>query len=101
MNEIHPTHSHHPHEREEHHAEHEHVRRPKPITLKIPRPNWQVTALLLITIIAGFQTIELLRLKGQLAPKASAAASTSASGAAASPTQSGSSSGLQGQVGGC
>lgn len=92
MNEAHPTHTHRSHAvEEEHHLEHDHAQRPKPITLKIPRPNWQVTALLLIAIIAGFQTIELLRLKDELAPKASAASST----------QSGSASDLQGQVGGC
>lgn len=98
MHDTHTIHSHHPHVGEGH--EHEQVPDPKPIMLRIPRPNWQVTALLLITVIAGFQTVELLRLKGQLTPKASAAASTSASTAAPS-SQSGSTSDLQGQVGGC
>lgn len=61
--------------------------------LRIPKPNWQVTALILIATIAGFQTIQLIRLKGSVTAKAVAA--TTAAPAASSD------SGLQSQVGGC
>ncbi len=60
----------------------------KAFTLRIPRPNWQVTALILIAIIAGFQTIQLARLKGTVTAKAPAASSSADAG-------------LQSQVGGC
>lgn len=66
-------------------------------TLQIPKPNWQVTALILIALIAGFQTIQLMRLKGNVTPKAAAAATT----ASAAPAASSDASGLQSQVGGC
>lgn len=66
-------------------------------TLRIAKPNWQVTALILIAVIAGFQTIQLARLKGNVTAKASAATTTAP---AAASTSSGDS-GLQSQVGGC
>lgn len=65
-------------------------------TLRIPKPNWQVTALMLIAAIAGFQTIQLARLKGTVTAKAPAATTTAT---AAAPSTN--SSGLQSQVGGC
>lgn len=65
------------------------------LTLRIPKPNWQVTALILIALIAGFQTFQLARLKGNVTAKAVAAS------APAAATPSSSSSGLQSQVGGC
>lgn len=77
-------------------AEHDDPEPAKALTLQIPKPNWQVTALILIAVIAGFQTIQLARLKGNVSAKASAATTT-----AAAPAASGSSSGLQSQVGGC
>jgi hypothetical protein len=61
--------------------------------LRIPKPNWQVTALILIAIIAGFQTIQLIRLKSSVTAKAAVATT-------AAPATS-SDSGLQSQVGGC
>ncbi len=78
--------------------EHEELPRRPAYNLHIPKPNWQVTALLLITVIAGFQMIQLIRLKDQVAPKASAATATTAPAPAASA---GGASGLQSQVGGC
>ncbi len=64
-------------------------------TLRIPKPNWQVTALILIAVIAAFQTIQLSRLKGAVTAKAATStASTSAPSSSAD-------SGLQSQVGGC
>lgn len=76
--------------------------RPEPepnrsFTLRIPKPNWQVIALILIAVIAGFQTIQLARLKGNVTAKVSAATTTAPTPAASA----GSDSGLQSQVGGC
>ncbi len=71
-------------------------------TLRIPKPNWQVTALFLIALIAAFQMVQLIRLKGNVTAKASAATTTAAP--AASSTGSASStqaSGLDSQVGSC
>ena len=34
--------------------------------LRIPKPNWKIVALLLIALIAGFQMIQLARLKGSV-----------------------------------
>ncbi|MBI4092610.1 MAG: hypothetical protein HY420_01670 [Candidatus Kerfeldbacteria bacterium] len=75
--------------------------RPEPepgrsLTLRIPKPNWQVTALILIAVIAGFQTIQLVRLKGSVTAKAAASSTT-----ASTATPSSGSSDLQAQVGGC
>lgn len=66
--------------------------RPSGITLRLPKPNWQVTALLLIAIIAALQTVQLVRLKGNLTPKATAATTAAASTSGSS---------LPSQVGGC
>ncbi len=66
------------------------------LTLRIPRPNWQVTALILIAVIAGLQTIQLARLKGNVTAKVSAATTD-----ASAPVSSSAGSGLQSQVGGC
>ncbi|MBI4089922.1 MAG: hypothetical protein HY421_00800 [Candidatus Kerfeldbacteria bacterium] len=65
-------------------------------TLRIPKPNWQVTALLLIAVIAAFQTVQLIQLKGNVTAKTAA---TTVAASAASPSSD--SSGLQSQVGGC
>lgn len=67
------------------------------LTLRIPKPNWQVTALILIAIIAGFQTVQLARLKGNVTAKVSAATTASSTPASSSSADSG----LQSQVGGC
>lgn len=66
-------------------------------TLQIPKPNWQVTALMLIALIAAFQTFQLARLKGNVTAKASAATTTASTSASPSSADSG----LQSQVGGC
>ncbi len=71
--------------------------RPQSLTLRIPKPNWQVTALILIALIAGFQTVQLVRLKGTVAQQASAATTTTST----STTPASSDAGLQSQVGGC
>lgn len=63
------------------------------LTLRIPKPNWQVTALILIALIAGFQTIQLAKLKGTVSAKAATTTTTT--------TPASDSSGLQSQVGGC
>jgi len=68
-------------------------------TIRIPKPNWQITALLLIALIAGFQMIQLARLKSSVSTTASAATTTAAS--AAPSTAASSSSGLDSQVGSC
>lgn len=68
---------------------------PRSYTLRIPRPNWQVTALILIAIIAAFQTIQLVRLKGNVTTKAATTTSPTSSSSSSSD------SGLQSQVGGC
>ncbi|MBI2984704.1 MAG: hypothetical protein HYY50_03705 [Candidatus Kerfeldbacteria bacterium] len=70
--------------------------KPPALTLRIPKPNWQVTALILIAVIAGFQTIQLARLKDNVTAKAS----TTSAGTTPTPSAS-SDSGLQPQVGGC
>lgn len=68
------------------------------LTVRIPKPNWQVTALILIALIAGFQTIQLVRLKGSVTSKVSAATTSTVAPAASSSSAD---SGLQSQVGGC
>lgn len=77
--------------------EHQHPapEKPQSLTLRIPKPNWQVTALILIAVIAAFQTIQLVRLKGAVTAKAATTAP------ATSPSSSSGDSGLQSQVGGC
>lgn len=68
------------------------------LTLRIPKPNWQVTALILIAVIAGLQTIQLVRLKDDVTAKAS----TTTTATSTAPTSSSSAdAGLQSQVGGC
>lgn len=69
---------------------------PNTITLRLPKINWQIGALILVAVIAGFQTFQLARLKGAVSIK-----SASASPAVAAPAAGGSSQGLQGMVGGC
>lgn len=64
------------------------------ITLRLPKINWQIGALILVAVIAGFQTFQLARLKGVMTVKAATVAPASAAPAPAS-------SGLQGMVGGC
>ncbi|GEM_PF-2196359 len=81
--------------RREHH--HEQPEKVQAFTLRIPRPNWQVTALILIAVIAGLQTIQLARLKDNVTAKASTATTTTAAPASSASTDSG----LQSQVGGC
>ncbi len=68
------------------------------ITFRLPKLNWQMGALILIAVIAGFQTFQLARLKGAVTLK-SASAASGASVPAAAP--SGDANGLQGMVGGC
>lgn len=68
------------------------------ITLRLPKINWQMGALILIAVIAGFQTFQLARLKGAVTVK-SAAASAGASAPVSAPA--GDANGLQGMVGGC
>lgn len=78
----------------EHHLEHD--EKVQAFTLRIPKPNWQVTALILIAVIAGFQTIQLARLKDNVTAKAATTTTATA------PTSSSSAdAGLQSQVGGC
>lgn len=73
---------------------------PGTITLRLPKLNWQSTALILLALVAGFQTFQLTRLKGNVSVRpAAAAASTSAHMAAPSAAPSGG--GLQSMVGGC
>ena len=69
---------------------------PGTITLRLPKINWQMGALILIAVVAAFQTFELARLKGAVtighaAPAPAAGAPAPATGAH----------GLQGMVGGC
>ena len=66
------------------------------ITLRLPKFNWQIGALILIAVVAGFQTFQLARLKGAVTLKSASAASGAP---AAAP--SGDANGLQGMVGGC
>ncbi len=70
---------------------------PNTITLRLPKINWQIGALILVAVIAGFQTFQLARLKGAITVKAASAApaATGASAPAAGEH------GLQGMVGGC
>lgn len=77
------------------------LNQPGTITLRLPKLNWQIVALILIALVAGFQTYQLARLKGSVTVRAASAAGAGA--AAAAPTASGGSSnqGLQGMVGGC
>lgn len=73
------------------------LNQPGTITLRLPKINWQIGALILIAIVAGFQTFQLARLKGSLTVRPAAA-----SPAAAAPTASpAGNNGLQGMVGGC
>ena len=66
------------------------------ITLRLPKINWQIGALILVAVIAGFQTFQLARLKGAVTVKtASAAPAASHSAPAAGGSD------LQGMVGGC
>ena len=65
------------------------------ITLRLPKINWQIGALILVAVIAGFQTFQLARLKGAMTVKAATVAP-----AAAAPVG-GATPGLQGMVGGC
>lgn len=72
------------------------------ITLRLPKINWQIGALILVAVIAGFQTFQLARLKGAVTVKA-ATASPASSGISAPAPAAGSSDhqGLPGMVGGC
>lgn len=71
-------------------------------TLRIPKLNWQITALLLIALIAGFQTFQFARLKSSVTVKAATTtATTSTAAAAPAAASSAGSSDLQSQVGGC
>lgn len=70
---------------------------PNTITLRLPKINWQIGALILVAVIAGFQTFQLARLKGAVTVKAASAAPASSS--APAPAAGGSD--LQGMVGGC
>ncbi|MDO8505373.1 MAG: hypothetical protein Q7S48_02255 [bacterium] len=64
------------------------------ITLRLPKLNWQMVALILIAVVAGFQTFQLARLKGAVSVRPAVAAP----GAAAPVPAAG---GLEGMVGGC
>ncbi|KKU11892.1 MAG: hypothetical protein UX17_C0065G0009 [Parcubacteria group bacterium GW2011_GWC2_45_7] len=66
------------------------------ITLRVPKLNWQIVALILIALVAGLQTAQLARLKGAVSVRPAQAAS---SGGAAPAAASGN--GLQSMVGGC
>ncbi len=62
------------------------------MTLRLPKINWQIGALILVAVIAGFQTFQLARLKSAVTVRPASAA----------PAAGGSShDGLQGMVGGC
>lgn len=62
------------------------------ITLRLPKLNWQMIALILIAVVAGFQTFQLARLKGAVTIKSAGAAAAAPAPAA---------NGLEGMVGGC
>lgn len=68
------------------------------ITLRLPKINWQISALILVAIVAGFQTFQLARLKGAVTVRPASAA-----GAIGAPAggATGGHQGLQGMVGGC
>lgn len=66
------------------------------ITLRMPKLNWQIVALILIAIVAGLQTVQLARLKGAVSVRPAQAASSGASAPAAAGSN-----GLQSMVGGC
>lgn len=68
------------------------------ITLRLPKLNWQMVALILIAIVAGFQTFQLARLRGAVTVNA---ASATASAGASAPAPAAGAHGLQGMVGGC
>ncbi|OGL66088.1 hypothetical protein A3B21_01400 [Candidatus Uhrbacteria bacterium RIFCSPLOWO2_01_FULL_47_24] len=70
---------------------------PGTITLRLPKFNWQIGALILIAVVAGFQTFQLARLKGSVSVKSAVAAPAASS----APAAGGSDNGLQGMVGGC
>lgn len=76
------------------------VERPADLTLRIPKPNWQVIALLLVALIAGFQTFQLTRLKNNVSAK-TVATTTAPPANSATASTSAASSDLQSQVGGC
>ena len=66
---------------------------PDTITLRLPKLNWQMIALILIAVVAGFQTFQLARLRSAVSVRpASAAPAASAPAPAAG--------GLEGMVGG-
>lgn len=87
MENIHPAHDHQPPTGPEN---------ARTFTLRVPKPNWQVTALILIAVIAAFQSWQLGRLKGTVTAEAA-----SPSTAAATTAPAAGNSGLQSQVGGC
>lgn len=66
------------------------------ITLRLPKLNWQMVALILIAIVAGFQTFQLARLKGAVTIKPAGATVS-----APTAPHAGDANGLQGMVGGC
>lgn len=68
------------------------------ITLRLPKFNWQIGALILIAVVAGFQTFQLARLRGNITVRA---ASVTPASAVSAPTPAGDHQGLQGMVGGC
>ena len=70
---------------------------PGTITLRLPKLNWQMGALILIAVVAAFQTFQLARLKGSVTVRA--AGVTPATAATPAPAAGGSD--LQGMVGGC
>ncbi|MBI4135491.1 hypothetical protein HY477_02040 [Candidatus Uhrbacteria bacterium] len=71
---------------------------PNVVTLRLPKINWQIGALILVAVIAGFQTLQLARLKSAVTVRPASAAPS----ASAAPAAGGSShDGLQGMVGGC
>jgi hypothetical protein len=68
---------------------------PAAVTVKLPKINWQMTALVLIALVAAFQTFQLATLKGKVSVKPAAASVGPASAAPANNA------GLQSMVGGC
>ena len=69
---------------------------PNVITLRLPKINWQMGALILVALIAGFQTYQLARLKGAVTVKAAAPTVAAPAAGGSADHQ-----GLQGMVGGC
>ena len=68
---------------------------PSTVTVKLPKVNWQMTALILIAVVAAFQTFQLATLKGKVSLKPAAASTGSAASAPAANA------GLESMVGGC